>query len=84
MQLKAQKRVTSEKILAIWEKKPRYRSNSGAPLDLPLEPHEDAPSFTELVEEALPGKPARHVLKELRRRGLVQQLADKIILLEPR
>jgi hypothetical protein len=84
MQRKSEKHTTSVKLLAIWETTPRYRTNSGAPRDLPLEPHEDGPSFTELVEKALPGKPPRHVLKELRRRGLVQQLADEIIRYRPR
>jgi hypothetical protein len=83
MQKKWEKHTTSEKLLSIWEKNSRFVSNAGAPLDLPLEPQEDGPSFTELVQHALPGKLPRHVLKELRRRGLVEQLADEIIRYRP-
>ena len=39
----------------------------------------ESPSFSELVEKALPGKLPKTVLKELRRRGLVQLLPDEIV-----
>ena len=84
MKKKWEKHSTSEKLLSIWEKNSRFVSNAGAPLDLPLDPQEEGPSFTELVQWALPGKLPRHVLKELRRRGLVEQLADEIIRYRPR
>jgi hypothetical protein len=84
MKKKWEKRTTSERVLALWEKNRRFISNAGAPLDLPLESQEDGPSFTELVQHALPGKLPRHVLKELRRRGVVEQLADEIIRYRPR
>jgi hypothetical protein len=84
MKKKWEKHTTSEKLLSIWEKNSRFVSNAGAPLDLPFEPQEEGPSFTELVQNALPGKLPRHVLKELRRRGLVEQLADEIIRYRPR
>ena len=84
MKKKWQKHSISEKLLTIWQKSGRFVSNAGLPLDLPVEPQEDGPSFTELVQLALPGKMARHVLKELRRRGLVEQLADEIIRYRPK
>ncbi len=84
MKKKWEKHTTSEKLLSIWEKNSRFVSNAGVPLDLPLDPQEEGPSFTELVQHALPGKLPRHVLKELRRRGLVEQLADEIIRYRPR
>jgi hypothetical protein len=84
MKKKWEKHTTSEKLLSIWEKNSRFVSNAGPPLDLPLEPQEEGPSFAELVQHALPGKLPRHVLKELRRRGLVEQLADEIIRYRPR
>ncbi len=84
MKKKWEKHTTSEKLLSIWEKDSRFVSNAGAPLDLPLEAQEEGPSFEELVQQALPGKLPRHVLKELRRRGLVEQLADEIIRYKPR
>jgi Family of unknown function (DUF6502) len=84
MKKKWEKHTTSEKLLTIWEKNSRFVSNAGSPLDLPLEPQEEGPSFTELVQHTLPGKLPRHVLKELRRRGLVEQLADEIIRYRPR
>jgi hypothetical protein len=84
MKKKMEKHTTSEELLATWEKNSRFVSNAGSPLDLPFEPQEEGPSFTELVKHALPGKLPRYVLKELRRRGLVEQLADEIIRYRPR
>jgi hypothetical protein len=79
MKNKWEKHTTSEKLLQEWATDMRFLSQRGAPLDLPLDPQDDGPSFTELVQSSLPGKSPRHVLRELRRRGLVEQLADEII-----
>jgi len=69
----------SERVLALWSKTNRYLSTSGLPLDLPLDLQPEGPSFSELVDKAIPGSLPRTVLKELRRRGLVQLLPDEII-----
>ena len=79
MQKKAQTHSKSERILSLWSKNTRYLSTSGLPLDLPLDLQPESPSFSELVEKALPGKLPKTVLKELRRRGLVQLLPDEIV-----
>jgi hypothetical protein len=79
MQKKARTHSKSERILSLWSKNTRYLSTSGLPLDLPLDLQPEAPSFSELVEKALPGKLPKTVLKELRRRGLVQMLPDEIV-----
>ena len=79
MQKKARQHSKSERILSLWSKSTRYLSTSGLPLDLPLELQPEAPSFSELVDKALPGKLPKTVLKELRRRGLVQLLPDEIV-----
>jgi Family of unknown function (DUF6502) len=79
MQKKARQHSKSERILTLWSKNTRYLSTSGLPLDLPLDLQPEGPSFSELVEKALPGKLPRTVLKELRRRGLVQLLPDEIV-----
>jgi len=72
MQKKARQHSKSERILSLWSKNTRYLSTSGLPLDLPLDLQPEGPSFSELVDKALPGKLPKTVLKELRRRGLVQ------------
>jgi Family of unknown function (DUF6502) len=79
MQKKARQHSKSERILTLWSKNTRYLSTSGLPLDLPLDLQPESPSFSELVEKALPGKLPKTVLKELRRRGLVQLLPDEIV-----
>jgi hypothetical protein len=79
MQKKARQHSKSERILSLWSKSTRYLSTSGLPLDLPLELQPEGPSFSELVAKALPGKLPKTVLKELRRRGLVQLLPDEIV-----
>ena len=84
MKRKSEKHSKSERILDIWSKNTRYLSASGLPLDLPLDLRLEGPSFAELVQKALPGKLPKHVLKELRRRGLVQLLPDEIIRYRPR
>jgi hypothetical protein len=79
MQKKARQHSKSERILSLWSKGTRYLSTSGLPLDLPLDLQPEGPSFSELVDKALPGKLPKTVLKELRRRGLVQLLPDEIV-----
>ena len=79
MQKKASVHSKSERILNLWNKNSRYLSTSGLPLDLPVELQPEGPSFTELVDKALPGKLPKTVLKDLRRRGLVQLLPDEIV-----
>ena len=79
MQKKARQHSKSERILTLWSKNTRYLSTSGLPLDLPLDLQPEGPSFSELVDKALPGKLPKTVLKELRRRGLVQLLPDEIV-----
>jgi hypothetical protein len=79
MQKKALQHSKSERILSLWSKSNRYLSTSGLPLDLPLDLQPEGPSFSELVDKALPGKLPKTVLKELRRRGLVQLLPDEIV-----
>jgi hypothetical protein len=79
MKKKAQQHSKSERILRLWSNSTRYRSTSGLPLDLPLDLQAEGPSFAELVDKALPGKLPKHVLKDLRRRGLVQLLPDEIV-----
>jgi hypothetical protein len=79
MQKKARQHSKSERILSLWSKSNRYLSTSGLPLDLPLDLQPEGPSFSELVDKALPGKLPKTVLKELRRRGLVQLLPDEIV-----
>ena len=79
MQKKARQHSKSERILSLWSTNTRYLSTGGLPLDLPLDLQPEGPSFSELVDKALPGKLARTVLKELRRRGLVQLLPDEIV-----
>ncbi len=79
MQKKARQHSKSERILSLWSEDTRYLSTSGLPLDLPLELRREGPSFSELVDKALPGKLPKTVLKELRRRGLVQLLPDEIV-----
>lgn len=77
MKKKANKYSKSERILSLWGQ--RYLSTSGLPLDLPLDLQAEGPSFTELVDKVLPGKRPKTVLKDLRRRGLVQLLPDEIV-----
>jgi hypothetical protein len=84
MRKKFEMHSTSERLLKLWRSEDRYVSTGGSPLDLPLELQIVGPSFTELVQKALPGKLPKHVLKDLRRRGLVEQLADEIIRYRPR
>jgi hypothetical protein len=83
MKKKATQHSKSEKILRLWSKSDRFLSTSGLPLDLPLDLRAEGPSFTELVDKALPGKLPKNVLKDLRRRGLVQLLPDEIVRYRP-
>jgi hypothetical protein len=79
MKKKASQHSKSERILRLWSKSERYLSTSGLPLDLPLDLRVEGPSFAELVDKALPGKLPKNVLKDLRRRGLIQLLPDEIV-----
>jgi hypothetical protein len=79
MQKKSKQHSKTERVLDLWSKHTRYLSTSGLPLDLPFELQSDGPSFSELVDKALPGKLPKTVMKELRRRGLVQLLPDEIV-----
>jgi len=84
MKRKAETHSKSERVLELWRKNTRYLSASGLPLDLPLDLRLEGPSFAELVQKTLPGKLPKHVLKELRRRGLVQLLPDEIVRYRPK
>lgn len=79
MEQKSKVHSKSERLLSLWSNDSRYVSTSGLPLDLPLDPQPEAPSFSELVATALPHRLPRAVLKDLRRRGLVQLLPDEIV-----
>lgn len=79
MQKKSKVHSKSDRLLTLWSKDSRYVSTSGLPLDLPLDLQPAGPSFSELVERALPKKLPKTVLKDLRRRGLVQLLPDEIV-----
>jgi len=79
MEQKSKVHSKSERLLSLWSNDSRYVSTSGLPLDLPLDPQPEAPSFSELVAAALPHRLPRAVLKDLRRRGLVQLLPDEIV-----
>ena len=79
MQQKSKVHSKSERLLTLWSEDSRYVSTSGLPLDLPLDLQPEGPSFSELVDRALPHKVPRTVLKDLRRRGLVQLLPDEIV-----
>ena len=79
MQKKSKVHSKTERVLTLWSKDSRYLSTGGQPLDLPLDLQPEAPSFSELVDRALPRVQPRAVLKDLRRRGLVQLLPDEIV-----
>jgi hypothetical protein len=57
----------------------RFTTSGGLPLDLPMERNKQRRSFEDLVGKYAPGNHAGTVLKELRRRGNVELLADEII-----
>jgi len=83
MRQKAARHSKSERILSMWTENSRFASNAGTPIDLPLDLQGAGPTFKELVETALPGKNPRHVLKELRRRNLVNVI-DEVVRYRPR
>jgi hypothetical protein len=76
---KMEGRHRAGRLLKGWSTDPRFTTSGGQPLDLPLESDEQGPSFEELVAKYLPGTASGSVLKELRRRSLVQLLPDEII-----
>jgi len=69
----------SDRVLDLWKSDPRFMNTSGGPLNLPIDKQHEGPSFEDLVADALPGKRHVNVLKDLRRRGLVQALPDDIV-----
>ena len=79
MQRKSNVHAKGERVVTLWSNDSRYLSPSGQPLDLPLDLQPEGPSFFELADRALPRILPRTVLKELRRRGLVQLLPDEIV-----
>lgn len=83
MRHKSARHSKSERVLSTWTSNSRFLSNAGTPIDLPLDLQGDGPTFEELVETALPGKKPKLVLKELRRRNLVNVL-DEFVRFRPR
>lgn len=83
MRQKSARHSKSERIMSVWTSNSRFISNAGTPIDLPLDLQGDGATFEELVEAALPGKNPKHVLRELRRRNLVNVL-DEIVRYRPR
>src|SRR5271156_3794432 len=69
----------SARVLLGWTTDPRFKTGGGLPLDLPLEPSKQRRSFEDLVDKYAPGNHPGSVLKELRRRGNVDVLADDIV-----
>jgi hypothetical protein len=76
---KEQRHSKSAKLLKEWSTNSRFLTSGGLPRDLPIVSYDDGPSFEELVVAALPGKHVKHILSELRRRGLVTLLPDEIV-----
>lgn len=73
---KRSQRSKSQRVLDLWTSDARFLNNSGGPLALPLDRQLSGPSFEELVAEALPHNRHANVLKDLRRRGLIQVTDD--------
>jgi hypothetical protein len=70
----------SHRLMRGWSTDPAFTTSGGQPLNLPLLRNEQGRSFEELVAKYLPGiNQLGSVLKELRRRGLVQVLPNEII-----
>ncbi|HEY0747360.1 MAG TPA: hypothetical protein VGD63_11720 [Steroidobacteraceae bacterium] len=79
MRKKSAQHSKSDRVLDLWKSNPTFMTTSGGPLNLPIDKQHVGPSFEDLVAEALPGKRHANVLKDLRRRGLVQVLPDEIV-----
>jgi hypothetical protein len=69
----------SARILVGWTTDPRFLTSGGQPLDLPIERNRERRSFEDLVEKYAPGNHPGSVLKELRRRRMVEVLSDDIV-----
>jgi len=72
---RAQKGHRTTRLLEAWHSDPRYLDSSGKPRD--LSEREQEPSFHSLSLKYVPGASPNVVLKELRRAGLVQMLAER-------
>lgn len=80
MQSREQSYSRSHRLMLGWSTDPHFMSTGNQPLNLPLFRDGSGRSFEDLVSKYLPGiNPVGSVLKELRRRGLVQMLPDEII-----
>src|SRR5580692_10445860 len=67
------------RVLTGWTTDQRFMTSGGLPLDLPMERNRQRQSFEDLVDKYAPGNHPGSVLKELRRRGNVELLADAIV-----
>ena len=76
MRKKSRQHSKSARVLDLWKSDPRFVSSSGGPLGLPLDRQLSGPSFEDLVAEALPHTRHANVLKDLKRRGLIQVTDD--------
>jgi hypothetical protein len=79
MSKKSRQVSKSSRLLETWKTDPHFMNTSGGPLSLPIDRQLSGPSFEELVDKALPDNRHATVLKDLRRRGLVQVLPDDIV-----
>jgi hypothetical protein len=79
MQKKQRLYSKSTRILLGWAADPRFLTSGGQPLDLPVERNRERRSFEDLVEKYAPGNHPGSVLKELRRRRMVEVLNDDIV-----
>lgn len=79
IQHKEQLYSRSARVLTGWTTDPRFLTNAGLPLDLPLAGDRKRRSFKDLVKKYAPGLFAPSLLKELRRRGHVEVLEDDIV-----
>ena len=76
MRKKYRQHSKSARVLDLWKSDPRFVNSSGGPLGLPLDRQHSGPSFEDLVAEALPHTRHANVLKDLKRRGLIQVTDD--------
>jgi hypothetical protein len=75
---KRSRRRRTDRLLTGWATDPRFCNAGGEPRDLPLVSFERAPSFEELAAKYLPGVAPRSAIRELRRQGAIQALADEV------
>lgn len=76
MRKKSKQHSKSARVLDLWKSDPRFVNSSGGPLGLPVDHQLSGPSFEDLVAEALPHTRHANVLKDLKRRGLIQVTDD--------